>query len=340
MDFHIRAGMALIREQAKQGKLTEHSRRIYCALRDRYIQYSLRARKKVDLATDVLLTNEDNTMASLRLDTILARLANTLHDSQDLVGDDVCGHFSNAPSGVGVATSDMTYEDLLDRCLGLNEALEDWQQGLPESWRPYRKAQPSSIHHSIREAGLYNQLCDLYTSPAVANYQNHWRSNKILVLRLIKHCFQNLPLSPNPTDNVILAQANKEIQLLVDDICASVPFILGSRTSRTFPHEQANYPPIPCSLRQLTDHVDSNGQPVSMTAQDHARSAAATGGWFLLLPLAAILGYASPAHGGDHGVYGTEMPLGQQLDTVKLRQGQLEWIYMQVKRIHKIYMIP
>lgn len=336
--------MALVRDAADRGELSETSRRIYTALRDRYIQFSLRARKRVDLPDDDLLNDEDNDKPSLRLDSIMAQMANLLHDAQGSVPANTHPCTSAACSPSGEAASHMNHQILLDRCLRLNNAFDEWQENLPESWRPSRNAQPLSIHHAIREAGLYNGLCDVYTSPAVANFQNQWRNNKILVLRLIKHCYLHLASSPTPSDLEsdldFVASIDDEIQLLIDGICASVPFILGSRTAIVLPHEDAEYPPVPSQLRQSAEYIDSNGQVVPMTNQLHSKLAAATGGWFLLLPLTAILSYASTSEKVPSGLYGTEMPLIQHLTPVELRQGQLQWIYTQVKRTQKVYMIP
>ena len=333
MDIHLKAAMALMQQKAKDGFVTETSRRIFTALRGRYILFNLQARKKVELSNELLFIDENNSLPAAKLDLIMARLANLLYDSRNIVR--VAAHpFTPAPrSDEEMSDGDMNYELLLLRSLEINSALDEWQEDLPWSWQPIRNTALESIHYSIRAVGLYNGLCDVYSSTSVSHAYNGWRSNKILVMRLIRHCLQHLPPSPAFADYITPAEADEHIQASVDDICASVPFVLGSRTWITLPHEHAEYPPVPIELRESADYVDSAGQQTTMSDQDHSRAAASIGGWFVLTPLTVVLRYCKPldSESGNPSA---------NLEPVKLRNGQLEWIFGQVKRIHKLYMIP
>ena len=305
--------------------------------------FNLQARKRVELGNDIMSPSDEEALPRAGLDMIMAKLANLLYDSRNIVR--VGTHPFTFPSGGSnePMPDSMNYELMLLRALEINSALDEWQEKLPFSWQPYRNTQPDSIHHSIRAVGLYNGLCDVYSSTSVSHEYNGWRSHKILVLRLIRHCLQHLPPSPAHSGFISVVETDEYIQAFVDDICASVPFHLGSRTSVMLPHEHAEYPNVPAALRESADYVDSTGQPATMTDQDHARAAAAIGGWFLLTPLVVVLRYCKPTQSqalmfSEPDAVG--VPAVSDLEPVRLRRGQLEWIFGQVKRIHKVYMIP
>ncbi|RMZ88095.1 hypothetical protein DV736_g4677, partial [Chaetothyriales sp. CBS 134916] len=333
-DMHLKAAMALVEQQHHLGTLTDTATRVFTTLRSHYIHFSLQNRRRVGLSPELLAISNNTGTPMARLDLIVAQLANLIYDSRNLVsvGSDPfplsSSHHDYMPD------SDMTYEVLLWRIFDISAALDDWQDRLGLSWQPCRNTEPESIHHSIRAVGLYNGLCDVYTSQYVSNVYNGWRCQKVLVLRLIKHCLQFLPPSQAYPGSLGPAKVDYQIQALVDDICASVPFLLGSRTSVTLPHNHhVKYPPVPSALRESADYVDSSGMPTTMTDEDHSRAAAATGGWFLLTSMAVVLRYCQP-------IPTDQRPIAKQLLPLKLRHGQMEWILAQVKRIHKVYHIP
>ena len=228
---------------------------------------------------------------------------------------------------------ELTLEDLLERSLKLNSRLDNWRLSLPPSWQPYRTEDAdSAMHYSIRAVGLYNGLCDIYASCSIAHVHNSFRASKIMVLRLIDHAVRQLD-GALPTYGISGAEASAEIQSLADDICATVPFFLGSRTTFTLPHEHAEYPPVPQELKDTARYLDSTGQPTDMTDHDHARMAAATGGWLMLGPLMTLMRYSA--------LLPKDLSWDDRhLDPIRLRSGQRDWVARQAKRVHKIYLLP
>lgn len=343
-DIHPKAAMALVSSRGRNTFQSETSRRLFTALRARYILFNLQAKRKIDLDEELMAEDPEFDLPAAKLDLILADLANMMYSGRHLFepGNVPLSAGSGWPvvGGVPAQSTDpvdyeMTFETLLSYLLEINLRLNAWLQSLPESWQPYRIPDASeTLHYSIRAVGLYNGLCDVYTSTATAHSNNGWRSSKILVLRLIKHCTKHLdPDSPSKSimaDNTIDAQ----IQTHVDDICASVPFHIGSRTTFSLPHEHQEYPPVPPHVRAAANYVDSSGQRTMMNDNDHMKTAAAMGGWFVLTPLTATMRYALPFPKG------TLINTSLRLEPISLRPGQLEWIIGQVKRIHKIYKIP
>ena len=87
---------------------------------------------------------------------------------------------------------------------------------------------------------------------------------------------------------------------MADDICASVPFHLGTKTFGG-----------PSDRGEVQYPDDGKEKP----SNDYRRSAAGLGGWFILEPLK--MAAKAPA----------------------LREGQQEWILKQIERIQRIYTI-
>jgi hypothetical protein len=342
VDIHQKAAMALIKSRGVKSFKTETSRRLVTAMRARYILHNLQARKRVDLDDDLLSEEADFDLPPAKLDLICADLANVMHEGSHLLdmdsvplplGYQFSPESSLSPESDNSFDIEMSLEMLLSYLLEINLRLNAWRNSLPISWEPYRIPDAdSTLHYSIRAVGLYNGLCDVYASIETAHCMNAWRSTKVLVLRLISHCVKHLdPFSPS---KYILTpeELNLEIQTFVDDICATVPFCLGSRTTLSLPHEHQEYPPVPPFIRAQANYVDSHGQPAQMTDSDHIRVAAAMGGWFILSPLTAMMRYATPPPPHQSTDF--------KLDTLKIRPGQWEWLRGQVKRIHKIYRMP
>jgi Fungal Zn(2)-Cys(6) binuclear cluster domain len=344
IDVHQKAAMALLQSRGRASFKTETSRRLFTALRARYILFNLQAKRKVDLPDELLQEDNEIDFPGEKLDLIVADLANLMYEGRHLLesGKDPFSAGSSFPVAGGLPShspeptrNEVTLEALLSYLLEINLRLNGWRQSLPPGWAAHRIPNASqSLHHSIRAVGLYNGLCDVYASTGTAHSHNGWRSTKVLVLRLINHCLHNLdPSSPlahiMPDPTIAL-----EIQGLVDGICASVPFHLGSRTTLALPHEHHEYPPVPAHVRAAANYVDSTGRPTSMSDNDHIRSAAAIGGWFVLTPLTAMMRYAQPSP------QNRPVNTTTRLAPLVLRPGQVEWITGQVRRIHKMYRIP
>lgn len=333
-DLHQKAAIAIIQARGPENLSTDVSRRLFSALRSKYIFGHLQSRKAVDV-NDELLTSQPAELSEFptsRLDRVMVDLSNLLSDlaeyskqamSFDALRLDSDGFTDTTPA-----------EALLQQCFQINRVMNEWRETVPDSWQPFRITDPEEIHYSIRAVGLYNGLCDVYSSHTVAQMMNFWRTMKITTLRLIKHLSWlvgvQFMLEHVPTD----AEVDEEIQTLADEICACVPFHLGSRTTVSYPHEPQKYPPVPGWLRESAEYIDSMGRPTMLTDADHARTAASAGGWFLLTPLTTIMEYHRPfplTLGADER---------STLEPVTLRQGQLRWITAQCRRIHKIYLIP
>lgn len=158
---------------------------------------------------------------------------------------------------------------LLERAEAVDAVLASWPDTLPSHWFPVRIFK-DTIPQEVIDAGVYKGNSDIYPDIIICSTWNDWRVARLKVLRLIA------TLRPvNSLDiGEIGPQVIKDMQQLVDGICASIPFCFGSRTDLT-PLYQTDviYP-------GLEGRLDS---------KEHIKTAAAYGGWYLFSPLKMAL---------------------------------------------------
>ncbi|GAA84326.1 C6 zinc finger domain protein [Aspergillus luchuensis] len=151
-------------------------------------------------------------------------------------------------------------QDILARAYNLDANLEAWKYALPEHWKPLPAVR---VPQSVREAGMYKNRCDCYTDLWMAGTWNFYRDSRIVVQNIILRCLQILP------DGVMLEQIQETINLietLALDICATVPYILGSQTmSVHFSPQKIEYP-------------EADGRRATAP---HYPTAALVGGWMV-----------------------------------------------------------
>ena len=174
---------------------------------------------------------------------------------------------------------------LLSKAKEVDTSLALWPDIIPSSWLP-RVVSSQIVPPSVRDAGLYDKYCHTYPDVSVATTWNDWRAARLKVLALIARY--------QPEDLITAS-----IQRLADDICASVPFLLGDRLEITPMYLTRNVYP------------GAEGQPLP---KGHHQNAAAFGGWYILTPLRETTKVAT-----------------------YLREGQLNWVLGQMKRLARIY---
>ena len=331
-DLHQRAAIALIHARGEDNLKTDAGRRLYAAMKSKYIFSHLQSRKRVILEGALDMPADLENWPTAKLDVVMLNLANLLADMEEFSQQSMA--FNALKFNTPEPDDTKEAESFLQRCFEIRKEVDTWRRTIPKSWEPYRIPDPEEIHFSIRAVGLYNGICDVYSSHQVAQMMNFWRTIKITVLRVIKHLSWLVGPHPITETGPTEAELDEEIQTLADEVCACVPFHVGSRTTFCYPYEPQKYPPVPAWLRQSADYIDGMGQPTMLTDSDHARSAAAAGGWFLLTPMTTLMEYSRPfplTSGADEK---------STLEPIKLRPGQLSWITSQCRRIHKIYLIP
>ncbi|KAE8359883.1 hypothetical protein BDV27DRAFT_47627 [Aspergillus caelatus] len=106
----------------------------------------------------------------------------------------------------------------------LDSKLCAWTWALPQHWAP---VPATMVPQSVREAGMFRNRCDCYTEMWIGSTWNTYRESRIVVQNIILNCLRLLPNlgTPNRVETVI-----STIREMATDICAAVPFFLGSQT--------------------------------------------------------------------------------------------------------------
>ena len=185
-------------------------------------------------------------------------------------------------------------DELLERAQAVDSRLASWPMTLPLHWHPVR-AFKDNIPREVIDAGLYGDSCEIYPDVMICSIWNDWRVARLKVLRLIAQ----LCLVSTVDGGETVTRMISEIQQLVDGICASIPFCLGSRTEPTPLYEaKVIYP-------GLKGELDS---------REHQKTASAYGGWYLFSP------------------FKMTMELGPYIS-----KGQQEWLRAQLYRLARMY---
>jgi hypothetical protein len=128
-------------------------------------------------------------------------------------------------------------------------------------------------------------------------------------------------LLADPKYRAYLAKANGAVQSLVDCICETVPFHLGDTVVPTNPIYSSEVA-LPCKI--VTDPSTGETRSVpDLEGSDFRMRAAASGGWMVFAHLVDIYRLAEPE---------------DDAEPIVLRDGQLDWIKGQIKRLQTTFL--
>jgi hypothetical protein len=274
-DVHVSGATALIRQQ-RRPFADEASQRLLLGTRNQIVGRALRGSVSMPPAV--------STWASLAPD-IPKRAAHQL----DEINMDVA-NFQAVVSKLdgGVSSQDGLILSLLNTAMQLDQRLLTWLTTVP-SWVPIRVSSRECIPQAVRDAGIYQDYCDIYRSVFVADQINSQRCSRIRIHLGILACLQKSRVGGQ--DSMIVISQNI-IQGLADEICACVPYYLGDRTKFTrLDDKTVQYP------RVAGAKVPDN----------HRTEAAAFAGWFLIGRLVELLPPRLPLRDGQRQWIGEQM---------------------------------
>ena len=127
------------------------------------------------------------------------------------------------------------HSSVLSRAVVLREECSKWTQALPYRWRsiPVRR---DEVNQSVKVAGIYGITCDVYANLSIANTRNWHRIIGFGALQVLNTRFQASTQHPGSNfPSGELQNVIPQIQLMVDEICASVPYCAGDITKPTSP---------------------------------------------------------------------------------------------------------
>lgn len=122
-------------------------------------------------------------------------------------------------------------QGLLNRVQKLHIQLQRWPHSIPPLWYPRRMKSRKDIDPSIE---TYHGACDIYPSIQIVNIWNTWRIYRLILertkSRLIELLTPSWNKAPSTQNDLEPGHMTHEVQELVDSICYSIPFYLGSCT--------------------------------------------------------------------------------------------------------------
>ena len=188
------------------------------------------------------------------------------------------------------------------QALGVNDLFDSWARSVPSEWH-WHPAQHFKIPPGLpRALFVYEDRIDLYCDIHVVAVWNVYRASRLRVLQIILDCIAALGEgSSGPLHGRRVTSIN-QVQELTDDICGTVPLILGTRMN------------LHTHFTSDVEYPYSNSQRVT---QDHRRVATAIGGWTLVEP--------------------HNQPLKTAANMPYLGSGQKDWLFGQLARIMKLY---
>jgi hypothetical protein len=194
-----------------------------------------------------------------------------------------------------------------------------WQTALPSTWRPI-SIPAYTLATSIQVAGTYEHVAPtVYANISIANSVNRHRATELGCLSLIGSCLADIPYQEDMQDShqpgltsTLMARA----QILVDEICASVPFLTGDVTAGgLWSHTVL----VPSVVRQPS-HGSDRSCTVPENTTKHAQQVMTSGLYMMYGILTAVLSIL------------------KNMRTV-LRDGQVSWIIGQVNRLRHVLRI-
>lgn len=166
-----------------------------------------------------------------------------------------------------IPTSEHEINRILCLALDIDSQLKHWAETVPDAWL-WDSATGFDLPSGIpRDSFIYNDRVDYYCDLNVLDIWNSYRAKRVMTLSIITDCI--LKIGP-PYDEFLANQANYALrtsQELIDDLCASVPYSLGTKMfGGARDQESVEYPYMGMEKFKIAQR----------------RQVGAVGGWYLL----------------------------------------------------------
>ncbi|KAG8532498.1 uncharacterized protein KY384_002375 [Bacidia gigantensis] len=206
--------------------------------------------------------------------------------------------------------------DLIEYAISIDLLVAAWAESLPDSWRWQRATgfdmpmQQTPSLNVDNTAYQYLDKSDVYTDLWVLSVWNQYRSARIRIQSIILSCIHYLGAAHEAQWYWRSIYAKMIAQEMADELCASVPFALGTKVSGGPGERDAVEFP----------YVLQGAAGKGKVGPEHTRAACAIGGWHLLGPLRTVALCEGEAR--MEGV---------------LREGQGKWCEEQLERVGRVY---
>lgn len=211
--------------------------------------------------------------------------------------------------------------EIIEEALRIEGLLINWKASITDpDWLP-EYIPHESVIESIREAGFYGSHCSIWGDLTFGSTWILFSVRYLLTLQVIRQALADEPsLLLDPEQRELLTGADECVQQLVDSMCEAIPFHLGDTILPKSPIHSVttNFP-----SKWKVDPQTGRSIRVPGVRSNHQARAAASGGWILFPHLVNLWRLAEPE---DDAV------------PIILREGQLDWIKEQVRRLQRIFL--
>ena len=210
--------------------------------------------------------------------------------------------------------------EILEEAKSLDRKLVAWSLSTPADWQPQIISAGKDLDPSIP---TYRSRCEAYPSCQVGLVWNQWRLSRLLVLKIILWSLRTSSGAfgdeTGGTDAKISIDYQQQFQRLVHEICDTIPYYLGNRSSVLGFSELSNP-----AIRFPTYTSENSHRQTSIS--EAKRHVIAQGPWHAMNALSSLLALIS----------GDEYP-----DIIYcLESGLYEWICGQFLRIAGLLRLP
>lgn len=178
-----------------------------------------------------------------RLSIICLELPNIKHRVKELLAQE---------KALSDTTEIMT---LIGKAINIDKNLEDWTRTLPEAWNIETRKVVNYQPDDITIAEFWPGPVYIYQDLKVANLLNDCRICRIFCQSIVLGCIAALPMNSGEWDH-ISTQALYIIQQAVNEICWSIPYLLGfdyhNRPNSRPEDEKGRYKAISQSMFAVT----------------------------------------------------------------------------------------
>lgn len=313
---HLRGSIALLQYRGVLNYADELAWRLVTATRNRLLHDSWHSADGIKAIQEVWDSEGADRPRgpAVEADTLAFRLCWLRHLHRSALADSLSQCRSRHAKIVDVEK----LKDIVSQASHLANKCALLKNALPLSWQPLPVA-ASSLAKSLQAVSVYEHVpVTIYSQLSVANAVNRQRLTELGCISLISSCLATIAMSElqlklqhESLPSTLLAR----VQVLVDEICATVPFLTGDV-------EEDASGSIAAPTVAPMSFVETGRQfTVPKDATAHTQQVVASGLYMMYMTLRAVLDF-------------------QMSDDVignSLRAGQKEWIVRQVNRLSRVF---
>ncbi|KAL6412757.1 hypothetical protein AUP68_03964 [Ilyonectria robusta] len=316
---HIIGCMALLQHRGSLNYRDELSWRLVIASRNRLLHHNGKKSTKLSGLETIHAVwgggvNSRPESAAIEADTLafeLSQLQHLLRSNHEVPSSQ---NTTPARPARKTALGNVHWNNILTSATNLAIKCDIWRNTLPQTWKPM-SLPVCTLVSSTPAAAVYEHASPaVYTSLSMANSLNRQRITELGVLELIRDCSvaimaKNGLDQPQSTE-IVPPMFLGRVQILVDEVCASVPFMT-----------------MDVSASISTDSVAPSVSNVSSMfpreATEHRQQVAASGLYMMYNTLEKVLEIVADCSGlGGAGTV--------------VREGQVDWMMRQSHRLREV----